>query len=137
LRNAVIPSCLAAALEPSYGVSAAGIRLYLDQMLQEADGARDPIERILIEQVAMAHHRIAQLHAQASTAKVPESSLQYTAFAARLLSELRQTVTVLQAYRPSIRPAGIRGRAESSDASGVAEADPGKTKANGPSMEEN
>ena len=31
---------------------------YLDQLLEEAGQPTDPIERMLIEQIAMAHHNI-------------------------------------------------------------------------------
>jgi hypothetical protein len=53
---------------------------------------------MMIEQLVMAHFRVAQLHVDAGYCKGAEGMKLYTAAAARLLGEFRRTALALQAY---------------------------------------
>jgi hypothetical protein len=56
---------------------------------------------MLIEQLCMAHWRIAQIHASAGQAKSMEGTKLYNTVAARLLGEFRRTALALRAYQGS------------------------------------
>src|SRR5262245_7623667 len=99
LRSAVFPSCMALALGLDNQVGPSGYRAYLEQLLKDAGDPFDPIERMLIEQLGLAHFRVAQLHADAGRAQGVEAAKIYNAVAARLLGELRRTALALCVYR--------------------------------------
>ena len=72
---------------------------YLDQLLEEAGQPTDPIERMLIEQIAMAHHNIGRLYVRAASAETLDQVNVYNAAAARLLAEFRRAAIALKTYR--------------------------------------
>jgi hypothetical protein len=82
--------------EPFDGQAA---QAYLECLLEDAGNPRDPIERMMVEQLAVAHFRIAQLHVRAQKAQGVEAAKLYTAAAARLLGEFRRTALALRPYR--------------------------------------
>ena len=73
--------------------------VYLDQLLEEAGHPTDPIERMLIEQIAMAHHNIGRLHVKTSTAETHDQVKVYSNAASGLLGEFRRVVLALKNYR--------------------------------------
>jgi hypothetical protein len=76
-------------------------KCYLDSFLEEAGNPSDPVERMLLEQLALAHHSLGRLHVWAgSRQSVAEAALVYAAIA-RLVGELRRTALTLKAYRQS------------------------------------
>jgi hypothetical protein len=81
------------------GMSPESFILYLDQLLQDAGNPQDPIERMMIEQIALAHHNIGCLYVRASAADDLDQAKLYNAAAARLLGEFRRTVLALKKYR--------------------------------------
>jgi hypothetical protein len=76
-----------------------GARSYLEQFLGEAGQPTDPIERLLLEQLALAHHRAAALHVQAAQAREPEAIKALNGAAVRLVGELRRLALALKVYR--------------------------------------
>jgi hypothetical protein len=80
-------------------------RVYLDNLLAKMAPA-DPIERLLSEQLILAHHAIGRLHVKAANAQQPDVGQLYSAAAARLLGEFRLTALALKTYRGAPAPAG-------------------------------
>jgi hypothetical protein len=79
----------------------AAYKIYLDDVLSRCSDPADPIERMLLEQLALAHHALGRLHVRAAEARsLPEAQL-YHASAARLLGEFRLTALALKTYRMS------------------------------------
>jgi len=85
-------------------VSPESFVVYLDQILDEAGQPTDPIERMLIEQIAMAHHNIGRLYVRASLAETLDQVNVYNAAAARLLAEFRRATLALKKYREPTPP---------------------------------
>jgi hypothetical protein len=90
---------MAVALGLGGQVGPAGCRAYLEHLVQDAGDPTDPIERMLLEQLGLAHFRIAQLHADAGRAQGVEAAKIYNSVAARLLGEFRRTALALRVYR--------------------------------------
>src|SRR5262245_60211084 len=108
LRQAIFPSCMAVALGLDGQVGPSGYRAYLAQLLKDTGDPTDPIEHMLTEQLALAHFRIAQLHADAGQARGVEAAKIYNSLAARMLGEFRRTALALRVYRtrlPEGKPA--------------------------------
>lgn len=80
-------------------VSCEAFREYLNKIHEEAGQSSDPIERMLIEQITLAHHNIGRLTARAAAASTPEHDAVYSTSAARLLAEFRRAVLALKKYR--------------------------------------
>ncbi len=98
--------CLAKILKEDFGskVGITGFQYYRDQLFRDAGNPDDPIERMLIEQLAFAHHNLARLYIQATSATTPKQTEIYYAAAARLLSEFRRLALAFRDYRtPLIR----------------------------------
>jgi len=68
-------------------------------MLEEAGSPADPIERMLIEQLALAHFSIGQLRIRSCATDVPKMSLAFSDSATRLLGEFRRCSLALEDYR--------------------------------------
>lgn len=99
VRAMAFPAAMASAIPISKEVGASGFKLYLDGVVKDAGASADPIERMLIEQLALAHQRVAQLHAQAEEAKSAEVAKVYLTAAIRLTGELRRLALALRQYR--------------------------------------
>jgi hypothetical protein len=74
-------------------------KVYLDDLLNRAGASSDPIEQMLVQQLAQAHFAIGRLHVRASGSRGTVEAVAYTAAAARLMAEFRRTSLALQAYR--------------------------------------
>lgn len=77
-------------------VDVAGCQAYLRQLLREAGDPADPIARMMVEQLAMAHHAIGRLHVRAATRDGLTEVVAYHGMLARLMSEFRKTTLALQ-----------------------------------------
>jgi hypothetical protein len=98
LRRVYVPASMAvAAANPRFDAGAC--RAFLDRFVEDAGSPHDPVHRVLLEQVAFAHLRLADLHAQAATAKQAELIRVYSSAAARLFGEIRRTAMALREYR--------------------------------------
>ena len=99
IRDVAFAAAMASSIPVANDIGAAAFKVYQDGLLREAGSPSDPIERMLIEQFTLAHHRVGQLHAQAENAKRIEGSKVYTTAAVRLLGELRRLALAIKQYR--------------------------------------
>lgn len=76
-----------------------GSKAYMQRFLAEAEALADPVERAMVEQLVLAHHRIATLHVAATRAQSPDDSEQYNRAARQLLAEFRRLAEALHRYR--------------------------------------
>ena len=92
------PASLAASLREGLGKKAAAKIVY-EKYLAAAGAPTDPVERMLLEEVWLAHHQVADLHVQAAKATNAEVTRIYSAAAVRLMGEVRRTALALRLYR--------------------------------------
>lgn len=104
IREVLFAASMASAIPFSELVSPAGYKAYIDRFVAEAGDPDDPIERLMVQQILLAHHRIAQLHVQAAAARTPDEAKAYGAVAVRLTSEFRRLCLSLQEYRQPAPP---------------------------------
>ena len=104
VREAFFPSMMAAAIPVTKDIGASAFRLYLNQLLQDAGNPTDPIERMLLEQLALAHYRIAELHVQVEQSRTAEEVKVYSTAAVRLTGEFRRLALALRQYRQPLLP---------------------------------
>ncbi len=105
LKEGVFPAIMAAALGLGPAFDAAAYKAYLAGVLRGLGDPEDPVERMLAEQLCLAHFRAAQLHAGAGNASGLEATKLLNAAAARMLGEFRRTALCLKAYRTAGVPA--------------------------------
>ena len=99
IQDAVFAAGMAGSIPVGNGVGAGGFKIYLDRLLKEAGNPTDPLERMLVEQIALAHQRVAQLHIQAAAASTADEVKQYMSVAIRLTGELRRLALGVKQYR--------------------------------------
>lgn len=98
VRVAAFPAAMSLAIPIGKETGAAGFKLYLDGLLRDTGNPADPIERMIVEQLALAHHRIGQLHVQTERAKTADEAKVYAAAAVRLTGEFRRLALALRQY---------------------------------------
>ena len=91
-------------------------KLFRDRLLVECGSPTDPIEIMLIEQLALAHLNTGRLHFKSATADGLEAARTYGALAVALAGEFRRGALALKAYRA--RPQAGEGRSPVADVSG-------------------
>jgi len=84
-------------------VTPTGFRLYLEELRQAAGNPTDPLQQMLWEQFAMAHHNLGRLYHQASGAKTIDEVQIYYAVTLKLHAELRQLGETLHRLSKSER----------------------------------
>jgi len=94
----LIPSCLTQMMAPAVHEPAAAL-IYLHRFITDAGDTKDPVLRVLLEQLAMAHLRLAKLNVEASKAEGVELNKVLNSAAARLLSEIRKLALTVKSYR--------------------------------------
>lgn len=99
IRDIAFPAAMATAIPVAQDIGTAAFKLYLDGLRRDAGNPTDPVEAMLLEQLSLAHHRVAQLHAQAERSKSLEEIKIYTMAAARLTGEFRRLALGLNQYR--------------------------------------
>jgi hypothetical protein len=100
LRETVAPLFLNASLGRALQqIDTTAFRLYRNKLLADCGGPTDPIEVMLIEQLALAHLNMGLLHCKASNAGSVECATAYSGAASRLMGEFRRSALALQAYR--------------------------------------
>lgn len=98
------PSCIATALNHPEMFTIESARIYLDRILADAGDPKDPIKRMLIEQMAFANLRLSKLNIEASEAKSLEAIKILNGVCARMLGEMRrtsQTIDELKDRKPA------------------------------------
>jgi hypothetical protein len=81
----------------------ASFRRYRDKLIADCGHPRDPIEVMLIEQLALAHMNTGLLFHRAAAAGSVECAAAYLAAVTRLMAEFRRTAISLPAYREAAR----------------------------------
>ena|GEM_PF-2307198 len=99
VRELLVPGCLSAIIGKPDVLCDAGIKKAFDEVIADAGAPTDPVERMMIEQLQLCHHRLAILQAEASAAKTLEGVKIYNAAATRLMSEFRKSALALRDYR--------------------------------------
>jgi len=97
---AVLATCLGKTFGKLIGSN--GFKAYVEATLETAGNPKDPIERMMLEQLLIAHHRIGDLQAEAACAKNPEVAALYQVAAARLMNEFRKTSLAVREYRTPV-----------------------------------
>lgn len=98
----LLPAGLRAILGINEGdMSAMGVRLYL---IRITAGITDPVEKMMVQQFSIAHHRLLQLHSRATETQSLEAVKVYNAAAARLQGELRRLALAIRTYRAPVSP---------------------------------
>lgn len=80
-------------------MSILGVRMFL---LKITSGVKDPVEKMLVQQFTVAHHRLFQLHTQAAETQNLEAVKVYNAAAARLQGEIRRLALAIRQYRAPV-----------------------------------
>jgi hypothetical protein len=133
LWRSVVPTLMSTALEVATAgqVQSSGCRHLLDRLIANASHGEDAIEVMLVEQLAVAHYRAAQLQTKAAEAKNLEAARVYNGAAGRMLAEFRKTALALLAYREkSLALARAEREAEQSGVALGAAGDPEPAQAN-------
>src|SRR5262249_35201294 len=96
-------------LAPLFGtqINNLAYRAYLKQLFHEVGNPSDPLERMVIEQLALAHHCIGRLHVKSASSKTMHEATAYIAAAARLMTEYRRSALALKTYRDPARAAHL------------------------------
>jgi hypothetical protein len=80
-------------------ISTDAFKIYRHKLLEQSGSPTDPIEIMLIEQIALAHFHIGRLHLKScSTAQAP-LAVAYADAATRLTAEFRRSALALEDYR--------------------------------------
>jgi len=80
-------------------ISTAAFKIYRQKLLEQSGSPTDPIEIMLIEQIALAHFHIGRLHLKScSTAQAP-LAIAFADAATRLTAEFRRSALALEDYR--------------------------------------
>lgn len=104
LREGVFSALMATSLALDKFFDTSAYRVYLAGVMRDLGDPKDPIERMLIEQLCLAHFRVAQLHGAAGQANGLEGTKLLNTVAARMLGEMRRTALSLKAYRTTAAP---------------------------------
>jgi hypothetical protein len=100
LRETVAPLFMNASLGRALQqTDTTAFRLYRNKLLADCGSPTDPIEVMLIEQLALAHLNMGLLHCKASNAGSVECATAYSGAASRLMGEFRRSALALLAYR--------------------------------------
>jgi hypothetical protein len=108
VENVYYPSMTLASLGLDENTSIIGMRLVLARFKEAAGNPSDPVERLLLDQLATAHFKIPALFARSEEATSIDFKALYLSAATKLLSTLGQLVTVLSTYRTSRSAGGGR-----------------------------
>lgn len=104
IKQTSTAAALATCLSKTFGkiVGSNGIKAYVDATLAATGDPKDPIERMLVEQLIVAHHRIIELHAESACADTPQVKDLYNTAALRLMNEYRKASLALREYRTPV-----------------------------------
>ena len=99
VKRGITPTALAMVLDMENMIGAAGCRVYLDDLVRESGNPSDPVEIMLLEQMAICHQYSIQMQALSKKAEGIEAIELYLSGAARLSGEFRKTALALKEYR--------------------------------------
>ena len=99
IRNLAFPAAMSAAVPVAKSIGTAAYKVYQDWFVRMAGNPSDPVEIVLLQQITLAHHRVALLHAEAEQTKSYEATKIYSTAATRLTGEVRRLALALKQYR--------------------------------------
>ena len=99
IRSTFFASSMAAAIGTFNLVTPTGYRAFLDQLTHDAGDPTDPLEIMQLEQLAMAHFRIGELHSRAADAKDAKVVEVFSSAATQLTAEFRRGMLARVKYR--------------------------------------
>jgi hypothetical protein len=85
------------------GVDVEAYQFFRDRMIADAGNPSDPVERMILEQLILAHLNVGLFQYKATNAGTIQATAAYASAAARLIAEFRRSALALQAYRLSSR----------------------------------
>jgi hypothetical protein len=88
----------------------AAFKKYRDRLVADCGDPADPVEIMLIEQLALAHLNAGRLHYRAAVAEGVEAARAFGGLAVLLHGEVRCTALALQEYRARARCLGAEAR---------------------------
>jgi hypothetical protein len=74
-------------------------KIYRDKLLQDAGNPSDPLETMLLEQLALAHFNIGRLQMKSCSVENSKLAVAYSDAATRLLGEFRRCTLALEEFR--------------------------------------
>ena len=80
-------------------ISTEAFKQYRSTLLQQAGSPTDPIEIMLIEQIALAHFHIGRLHLKSCSTAQAQLAVAFADAATRLTAEFRRSALALEDYR--------------------------------------
>jgi len=80
-------------------ISTEAFKIYRQKLLEQAGSPTDPIEIMLIEQIALAHFHIGRLHLRSCSTADGLLSVAFADAATRLTAEFRRSALALEDYR--------------------------------------
>jgi hypothetical protein len=105
VANGLIPKIMAFAISPQGAVSYYSVLNYRNEFLLEAGDPADPVERLLLEQLAVAHVVSMNMHFLCTYATTLSQREVYGRAAVTLMSETRRMGLAIKEYRsPPLRP---------------------------------
>ena len=99
VKRGITPTALAMVLDMENMIGASGCRVYLDDLVRESGNPSDPVEIMLLEQMAICHQYSIQMQALSKKAEGIEAIELYLSGAARLSGEFRKTALAVKDYR--------------------------------------
>ncbi len=104
LRECVASLFMFASMTKAFkNFDAGAFKLFRDRLLADCGSPADPIEIMMIEQLALAHFNAGLLHCRAANSSSFECAGVYSNAAAHLQAEQRRSALALQAYRIAAR----------------------------------
>ncbi len=104
LRETTLSMFMYASMSPALkNVDLNAYRLFRDRLLADCGSPTDPIEIMIVEQLALAHFNTGLLQSRATNTNTIERAAVYASAAARLMAEFRRSALALQAYRLASR----------------------------------
>lgn len=101
MRKAILPSLVANAVHLEKHISTPTVGAYMDDFAQRAGSIKDPVEEVIVRQIAQADLIIGQLLAQTTRATNALAAQTYGTTACRLIAEVRRLALALKQYRSS------------------------------------
>jgi hypothetical protein len=99
IDRTLVPAMLATALGMDHIFDAQGYRAYLDKIHRDFGSPTDPAEKMMVDQLVMAHFCAGRLLGDAGQAQRTDAVHLLSSAGARLLCEFRMTALALRSYR--------------------------------------
>ena len=97
-----LPASLIEILKLGQTVDGTAVKVYFDSVMKSAGSPADPVEQMLLAQLTLAHHRLANLHAETAKNTTLDVVAVYNTAAARLMAEFRLMALAIKQYRTPV-----------------------------------